>query len=907
MNSILFRLLVLVVLVGLPLCGQADESHPHRSITMKDGLPSNTVRNIVQDKYGFMWFGTDNGLCRYDGLKVVPYRIAECGTNQYVSALLAADEGIYAGTEGGVFLLHFESGLFERLPLDIHSVVTCITADAEDGLWVSTTEEGVFLYTPATNQSQHYDFPQTQGFVSQVFIDNARQVWTVSNRPGATLSRLNRSSSQFEPVHFSYPNSYNALRMLQTRDGRLWLGTWEEGLLLFGNGRLEQVLSPHDSKAGHHIHTLFERADGTICIGSDDGLINFDPQTRRWSRPMEQKSQNDRFVYAIASDNENGLWLGTFYGGVCYVSPLGRRFESFTMDQGLAGNVISRFCEDGQGRLWIASDDGGLMCYSPSEQRFVDYPHRDELASANVHALALKADELWIGTYTRGVYVLHLTTGTLRHYVHDAQPNSLSDASSYAILHDSRGRTWVGTMSGLDLYDPTLDGFSQVKSLGALTIDIDEDSHHRLWLSTQGNGLWLYNPAKQSFRQFKHNDADEHSLPADEVNCLLADQSGRIWVGTSQGLCRYDAEKEQFQQVQLSVETDHVMSIIENQGVLWLSTHRGILSYDPSQGSASMLRFTRHDGLVGEQFQPNAGLKLSDGSICFGSVSGFNIFLPTDIKANTVMPPVYITSQDSVYTYDDAKMLTLSFVALSYCSPEKNQYAYMLEGFDADWHYVGNRHQAVYTDLPAGTYTFRVKATNNDGLWSDRQAAVTFTVLPPFWWTWQAKIFYLLLAAAVIALLVYLRRRHTTNTQKGKKYDVNLMADALADASTQEDGAAQADREFMDRLTKIIEDNIANTDLSVTFLADQMGISRSGLFTKVKSLADATPNEMIQIIRLKKAARLLREGRYLVSEVGYKVGFSNPSYFSKCFQKQFGIRPADYIKGDKKVESSSNI
>ena len=897
MNMILRRLLVWVVLFGFSLCGWADGDDLHRSISMKDGLPSNTVRNIVQDKYGYMWLGTDNGLCRYDGLRVVPHRIADCGLNQYVSALLATDEGIYVGTEGGVYLLRFNSAFFERLPLDIHSVVSCVTLDAEGCLWVSTTAEGVWHYTPTSHQVRHYDFPQTQGFVSQVFIDNARQVWTVSNRADATLNRLNRSANQFEEVRCSYPTSYNALRMLQTHDGRMWLGTWEEGLLLLSNGRLEQVLSPKDSKVGQHIHTLYERADGTICIGCDDGLICFDPQIRQWHRAMEQKSQNDRFVYAIASDNENGLWLGTFYGGVIYISPLGRRFEGFTMDQGLAGNVISRFCEDGQGRIWIASDDGGLMCYSPQEQRFTDYRHRDDLASANVHALALKGQELWIGTYTRGIYVLNLTTGTLRHYTHSDQPNSLSGTSSYAILHDGEGRTWVGTMDGLDLYDPSVDGFTQVRSLGALTIDIDEDNNHRLWLSTQGNGLWEYNPETKAFRQFLHHDDDAHSLPSNEVNSLLIDQSGRIWVGTAAGLCRYDADKEQFQTVALGIETSQVMSIIEEQGVLWLSTDHGIVSYDPSKPAASTLRFTRHDGLVGEQFQPNAGLKLSDGRICFGSVNGFNTFFPHDIKANTVLPPVYITSQQTAYSYDEAKTLTLSFVALSYCSPEKNQYACMLEGYDDDWNYLGNRHQATYTNLPAGTYTFRVKATNNDGLWTDSEATLTFTVHPPFWWTWQAKVFYLLLIAGLIGLLMFIRKKQSKDAKRSKKNVVALNTGALSDIPSEPgEGGSQADREFMDRLTKIIEDNIANSDLSVGFLADQMGISRSGLFARVKTLADTTPNEMIQVIRLKKAARMLREGRYLVSEVGYKVGFSNPSYFSKCFQKQFGIRPADYIK-----------
>lgn len=874
---------------------------------MKDGLPSNTVRNVVQDQLGFMWFGTDNGLCRYDGVKVKPYHIGSDSTNQYVSALLASAEGLYVGIEGGVYLFHFDTSSFEKLPFNIHSVVTSLAIDADGGLWTSTTEEGVWCYLPDSRQVRHYALQQTKGFVSQVFIDNAGQVWTISNTPVATLNRLNRNSDAFEEVRLTYPNSYNALRILQTRDGRLWLGCWEEGLLLLNKGSLEQMLSPKDSKVGHHIHTLYERADGIICIGSDDGLICFNPETRQWSRPIEKKTQNDRFVYAIVSDNENGLWLGTFYGGVGYVSPLGQRFEGVTTNQGLAGNVISRFCEDRQGNIWIASDDGGLMCYAPKDHRFVDYPHHEELATANVHALAMKDDELWIGTYTKGVFVLHLTNGTLRHYTRNGQPNSLSDASSYAIMHDSQGHTWVATMSGVDVYNASLDGFSQVGRLDALTIDIDEDSNHHLWLSTQGNGLWRYDPQKKAWRQFQHQADDDRSLPSNEVNCVLVDLSGRIWVGTSCGLCRYDADKEQFQKVTLATVKGNVMSIIEEQGVLWLSTERGIVCYDPSQTTDASLRFTRHDGLVGDLFQPNAGLKASDGCIYFGSVSGFNMFFSQNIKANKVMPPVFINTQQTVYSYDEAKMLTLSFVALSYCSPEKNQYSYMLEGYDDDWHEVGNHHEAVYENLSAGTYTFRVKGTNNDGVWSDHETTLTFTVLPPFWWTWYAKVFYLLLVATLVWLFVYLRKKQSKPRKVVSRYAVSLTDDDGDNSPVDDDDAgSKADREFMERLTKVIEENMDNADLSVGFLADQMCISRSGLFTKVKALADTTPNEMIQVLRLKKAARMLREGGYLISEVGYKVGFSNPSYFSKCFQKQYGIRPADYSKKNRKEKYEDN-
>ncbi len=759
------------------LSAWAKDDYSYRIITMNDGLAANAVRNIVQDKNGYIWFGTDNGLCRYDGRRVLPLRIAELGINQYISALLASDNGLYVGTARGVFYIDYTNQTFKRLPMDIHSTVTYLSLDKEGGLWVSTMEQGVWLYTVKTNRSKQYNLNTPGNAVAQVYVDAGNQIWTVSNRAVPVLQRLNRLHDQFEPVKTSFKEIPTSLRMLQTRDGRYWLGSWEHGLLLMNSdGSLEQVLNPQLTKVGWHIHSLYEEPDGRICIGCDDGLINLDPKTREW------RKFDDRFVYAITNDTEGGLWIGTFYGGVRYISPVGKRFDGFSMANGLTGNVISRFCEDRHGRIWVGSDDGGLMCY---DGHFVNYPHQDWLSKRNVHALCIdNHNNLWIGTYTDGVIVMNLETGNLRKYVQTNDLNSLDNSSSYAIYQDSRGDIWVATMEGLCLYDAKNDGFIRIGKTNSITIDIDEDSEGNLWLSTQGEGLWRYNQKTKKFKKFRSDDAtDNTTLPDNQVNCCMIDEKGKLWVGTFGGLCIYDKKRDCFKRISLDVPSQNVLSIIEDNGALWLTTERGIVKYVPDEG---IQRFTLHDGLVSEQFQPNSGYKASDGRIYFGTTSGFNSFLPYQIKANMVMPPVYVTSmnilneekhnasglpldltlaKEITIGYSDSKMVSLSFASLSYCSPEKIQYAYMLEGFDRDWNYVGNQNSATYTNLPAGTYTFRVKATNNDGIWSEHEASLKIVVEPPFWWSWYAKLFYLLLLGTAIWYYVHLRlkraeRRH---------------------------------------------------------------------------------------------------------------------------------------------------
>lgn len=543
------QLLIIGILMLMPAWAKDDYSY--RQITMNDGLAANAVRNIVQDKNGYIWFGTDNGLCRYDGRRVLPFRIAELGINQYISALVACDEGLYVGSAKGVFFVDFAHQTINRLPMDIHSTVTYLSLDKEGGLWVSTMEQGVWQYIAKTGDFKQYGIKTPGNAVAQVFVDAGNQIWTVTNWGEPVIQKLNRLHNQFEPVNLSFKGVPTSLRMLQTRDGRYWLGTWEHGLLqMHSDGQLEQVLNPQLTKAGWHIHTLFEDPDGSICIGCDDGLIRLDPRSGDWQKYA------DRFVYAITTDTEGGRWIGTFYGGVRYISPVGKRFDGFGVGNGLSGNVISRFCEDKQGRIWIGSDDGGLMCFA---DHFVSYPHQDLLSKLNVHALCVSnRNELWIGTYTDGVIVMNLETGQLRKYVQTNDPTSLDNSSSYAIYQDSHGEMWVATMEGLCLYDAKKDGFTRIGKTNAITIDIDEDSEGNLWLSTQGEGLWRYDRKTRKLHNFRSEDASEDTaLPDNQVNCCHIDEKGRLWVGTFAGLCTYDKKRGCFQRVNLDVPSQN--------------------------------------------------------------------------------------------------------------------------------------------------------------------------------------------------------------------------------------------------------------------------------------------------------------------------------------------------------------
>ncbi|MGL5273138.1 MAG: ligand-binding sensor domain-containing protein, partial [Phocaeicola sp.] len=391
---------------------------------------------------------------------------------------------------------------------------------------------------------------------------------------------------------------------------------------------------------------------------------------------------------------------------------------------------------------------------------------------------------LWIGTYTAGVSVLNLTTNKFKHYLSNGSaPGELDGTSSYAIFKDRENRIWVTTMSGVNLYRRSEDCFTQVRDLGATTIDIDQDAKGYLWFSTQGRGLFKYEPQRDIWKNYTVASSGGLLL-SDQVNCMQITSSGDMWIGTTYGLCKYNPQDDSFEPILLEIPSQNICGIVEDAGALWLTTTKGLVRYTKGEGCQV---FTKSDGLLGEQFIPNAAIKASDGKIYVGSVNGFNSFYPHRIQNNTILPPVEITGLEVFnkevkvgsellprsFKYMKKLELThrenvfsLHFSALSYCIPFKNQYAYKLEGFDKEWSYVGNQTKATYTNLPAGRYLFRVKATNNDGIWNEEGVTLPIVIHPPFYLTNLFMMLYALIILFFLGLFirVLLRRsekRHT--------------------------------------------------------------------------------------------------------------------------------------------------
>jgi len=782
-----------------------------RHYKAEDGLTSNTVRSIIQDRSGFIWFGTEDGLNRFDGHTFKEYRSSKSSTNfmgsNYVSALLEDSKGnIWIGTDDGVSVYHPLTEKFTRLNISVDGVfiastVNNIVEDKDGNIWFSTYGQGIFRFQLSTGKLEQYRIISEPGtseaydFINYIYVDQSNRVWAAPKTPRNPLICFDRSKNCFKVFHIKQKNSkqkvFSIYKIFEDSQQNMWLGTWNTGLFKLDrpSGNVIKYLSPESSGGILHIHEISEYSPNMLLIGSDDGLSIFNTKTLSQrlftSSELDPSALSDKFIYPVFKDREGGIWIGTYFGGVNYLSPNSGLFERYTHSRysnSVNGNVIGRFTEDKKGNIWIASDDGGLNCMNPQTGQFSAFmpqSGKNSISFHNVHALCWDNDNLWVGTYSGGLNVLNTKTGKFKLYDSEVgNTKTLDGGSIYAIYKDRSQRMWVASMSGVNLYNRLTDDFTRVKHFNATTIDITQDKKGWIWFATQGKGLFRLNPQTNEWRNYVSTSNIKGSLPSNQMNCLLSDIKGQLWVGTAAGLCRFDYSKDCFISIPLNIPNNSICSIIEDENMLWLTTSKGLIRYNTLNSNCQV--FTRSDGLLSDQFICNSGFKSSTGKIYVGTANGFNAFCPKNLVTNQFLPPVAITSLEIFnkevpvdpdgllpqpigllkqidLSYKD-NVFSIGFVALSYITPEKNRYAYKLEGFDKEWNYVNKQNKATYTNLPAGEYVFRVKASNNDGLWNEQGATIRIVIHPPFWLTIGFKLFYFLLVIIGIALLLKMTR-----------------------------------------------------------------------------------------------------------------------------------------------------
>lgn len=798
------------------ILAQGNPNFHFKKLQVVDGLSENAVFCTLQDADGFMWFGTKDGLNRYDGssFRVYQHQIGNKNSlgNNFIRSIAEKDKhSLYVGTDAGLYLMDKLSESFTKIDLkagdrsSITSAVNALLTDSKGYLWIATMSQGIYQFMPKSKRLRKVtveNFDLGVNATWSVFEDKSGTIWA-GTRPG--LLRYNAQSLKFEIVSsvFSKQNSDNEiLSILEDNIGNLWLGTWSQGLRCY-NKQSDSYTSYLNQKSKYvtHIRSIFQYTEKQFLIGSDDGLYVFDIASEKSLRvdiPQFKYSLSDQNVYSIARDKEDGIWIGTYFGGVNYLNTALQSVETYYPDllHGfLSGKAVSQFCEDPSGNIWIATEDGGLN-YFNVKTKLISQPVKTSYH--NTHALLLDGDNLWIGTFSRGIDVYNTKTKKLVNYRFKYGENStINDDCIFSLYKTKNGDIYIGTPVGLNKFDKKKKEFIRIKEIKSFIYDIQEDDLGNIWLASYGDGaIKLDSKSKQwiHYDKTKKNDP----IAGSKLIGIYTDSRRRlIFSSEGKGIFIYNRKQDSFKNISQAdgLPNSVIYGVLDDpNGNLWLSSNKGLIRVNTDNPEKFTL-YDIEDGLQSNQFNYKSAYKAKDGKFYFGGINGFNSFYPQELSKlkNQISPPVAITHlrlldnsneelEKEIQTSLNKKKLiklshntssfTISFVSLSFISQSSNQYAYKLEGADANWTNAGNSKNVTYVNLSPGKYTFKVKASNNDGLWNEEGAEIFIEILPPFWWSLVAKILYLLVALSLSYLLIkyYINRNKMRHTRQLENY-----------------------------------------------------------------------------------------------------------------------------------------
>ncbi|MCB2409878.1 sensor histidine kinase [Hymenobacter lucidus] len=791
---------------GYAATAQSTSSLTFHTLTAAQGLSENSVYSIVQDRQGFLWFGTQDGLSRYDGVEFRVFRndpqhSGSLSSNFILSLAQDQQSQLWVGTGGGgVCRYNPITGrfrTFEYEPNDVNGLadnfVRVVFCDRQGQVWAGT-EGGLHRFVPTRNHFQRFIHAITptenlrRNSVRAIAQSTDGRLWVGTGEGRLSFLNTRTGHLQADPRW----QAASAITTLQPdTHGGLWVGTETDGLWYIPATGAPRAVGSRPDGPGEAIRALFLDQQHTLWIATNKGLLRHDPATNSFSTYQHQsgrpRSLPDNTVLSVFQDRSGLLWTGT-EGGVSSFEAQPSAFAAYPEPKGPVWAVS----EDAAGRVWVGTESQGLICYEPGtgQQRTFRHDPNDagSLSEDFVRALCLdRRGRLWVGTQSQGLDCLEPGATRFVHYRHDpAVQGSLSEDYVRTIYEDPKGRLWVGTEGGLNRFEPERQQFTAFRNVphdptslsNNFVRVVHQDRAGSIWVGTGGGGLCRYNPATGRFQSFRTDDRNPRSLSSNFVRSILEDHTGQLWVGTEGGgFCRLDDASRglftTFREPQ-GLPNDVVYGILEdNQNNLWLSTNKGLARFTP--GTSQFYTFDTRDGLPFDEFNAGGYYKGRRGRLYFGGVQGLVSFVPAAVRTNATAPPVVLTGfrkfnqlveLDTSITVRRAIQLapsdyffSLEFAALNFRLPEKNRYAYMLENFDPDWVQAGTKREATYTNLDPGTYTFRVRATNNDGIWNPRGTALTIVVQPPWYGTWWFRI----LASWVLFGLLFLAYRMRIN------------------------------------------------------------------------------------------------------------------------------------------------
>lgn len=833
-----------------------------------EGLSQLNVNRIIQDRKGFIWVGTRDGLNKYDGYKFTIYRYDSKDTNSlstnYVQDIVEDKENNFwiATDGGGLNKFDVKHNLFKKYRHDntnsntvSSNSINKIILDTDGNLWIATERGGLDFFNIKTKRFHHYIHSDND--INSISNNNVRALLDDSNHNlwvgtlGGGLNLLNRKTNRFKRLEHSDKDkttiSGNEVSSIfEDKGHHIWIGTQSDGLNLLNTWTNTFTHYNHDEKninsiGANNIYCLNEDEVGNLWVGTENGGFSILKKgTNKFYNYSHDEINNNSIIgnsiYTICRDRLGNMWLGAFGGGINVFKRSTKSFNNFSrnsLPNSLSNNFVLDLFEDKNNNIWIGTDGGGLNKFNPKNGSFITYKHNplNKNSISGNYVLVVKQDydgDLWVGNWADGISILNSKTHHYSYLKHNpANPNSLSGNNIYAITFSRDKKAWISSFyTGLNEYDKRTKTFKHYKfdvndkhSLSSdMIFSILEDKRKNLWVGTSGGGLNLLNRNTGKFTRFQH-DINRNSISNNTITDIFEDHNGKLWLSTNSGLNVLDPETHHFKcfTKKDGLSSDIINAVREdNSKNLWISTNDGISEYNPITNTFK--NFTTEDGLQGDEYKAHSALKASNGVLYFGGVNGFNSFTPGQILKPAGFSPLVITTFElfnkpldaaknandpSPLKQDisDTKSLTLSYkqsvfsleyAALDYASPNKKSYAYILEGFDKEWNFVGSRNTVSYTNIPPGRYTFKLKYQNSSGLWSPATTRLHITIVPPFWLTWWFDLFCVLFVIGSIYALFRYRIKRIKLQKLILEKQVQERTESLAKLTIEERESRQA-------------------------------------------------------------------------------------------------------------------
>ncbi|WP_461451588.1 two-component regulator propeller domain-containing protein [Mucilaginibacter sp.] len=742
-------------------------------------ISNNYIRDIAEDKNGNIWVATIGGLNMFNRKTDRFYRFVHDDKNP--------------------------KSLSDNF-------INKITFDISGKLWVATELDGLNLLDPKTGFCKHYLNNKTNpnslsgNDVTTLFKDSRNNVWIGTIKNGLCL--FNSKTNTFTDYKHidnddkSISGNY-VTAIFEDSNKHLWIGTKEDGLNLFDETTHTFSHFQHDpentgSLIDNSILSVAEGQNHEIWIGTESGGLSVFSLSKNqflnyYNDQADNTTLSSNCLSTILKDKNGDMWLGAFGGGINLYKIYKSDFVLYkhsSNSNSLSSDSVTSIYEDAAHNIWIGTDGGGLNELNVQTDGFTVYKSQDPTKSklGGNSILSIKEDSsknLWIGTWGNGVSLFNPNTKQFKIFKHDViNSASIGGNNVSSIVQTLDHRIWLGLFGdGLDLYQPKSQNFIHYKKKLNDPHSLNSDKINtmlcnrdgNLWIGTDDAGIDVLDLKTNSFTFLKHNPRT-NSLSNNNVLDLFEDQAGNIWIATAGGLNLYNSKTHHFKvfTTKSGLPSDSIKAILEdNKGKLWVSTQNGLAEYNPNNNSFK--NFTVENGLQGDDFNPHAALKTENGTLYFGGVNGMNSFVPGDIVEKPYNPTLVLTQfkifNDTVNVAKNANDpsplkvdisetrsiklnyyqsgFSFEFASLDFLKQDKKQYAYMLEGYDKNWHYSGSKNIAVYNNVPDGKYVFKVKSRNSEGKWSSHTLSVSIEIIPPFWLTW-----WFITAAVILVLLV---------------------------------------------------------------------------------------------------------------------------------------------------------